>query len=63
MKQIFFIDKAGLLCHIGYHLNWMAMDKTDWLLKEKNSYQKNRMAIDTKDIDRTDWLSIEQNGY
>ena len=56
--KVFSIDKTGLLRYIGYHLNWLAINRTDWLSIEQNSYEQNRIPID-----RTEWLLIEQDGY
>ena len=33
------MDKKGLLCHIGYHMNWLAIDRTDWLSTEQIGYR------------------------
>ena len=42
---------------IGYRWNRIAIDRTEWLSIEQNSYRQKRFAI-IMAIDRTEWLSI-----
>ena len=43
---MFSIEKTGLLCHIGYHLNWLAIDRKEKKMRNQESFVAKTLNYD-----------------